>query len=212
MPIVVAILNTKGGSGKTTVATHLASMLHQYDGPVLLVDHDPQGSSSDWGDRRVGDDLMPVIRMGLSIARDLPKVSRDYKWVIIDGAPVVNELSAAAVRAADVVLITVMPSPYDVWATAGVVEMVKVRQQITDGQPKAAFLISRAIKNTNLSKDVRDALAEYELPVFKANTFQFKDYPELAAVGKSVLALGEDEKPRFDIKKIMMELQELANE
>lgn len=212
MPKVLAVLNQKGGSGKSTIATQLASMLHHYDGPVLLVDHDPQGSSSDWGDKREGDDLMPVIRMGLSIARDLPKISKDYKWVIIDGAPVVNELSAAAVRAADIVLIPVMPSPYDVWATANVVEMVKMRQQITDGKPKAAFLISRAIKNTNLSKEIREALAEYELPVFKANTFQFKDYPELAAVGKSVLALSEDEKPRFDIKKIMMELQEFANE
>lgn len=211
MPKVIAILNQKGGAGKTTISTNLASLLHSQGDSVLLVDLDPQGSASDWADAREGDELCPVIRMGKSISRDLQKIARDYDWVIIDGAPQVSELAAAAVRAADVVLIPVQPSPYDIWACADLVELLKARQEVTDGHPRGAFIVSRAIKNTRINGEVLAALSAYELPVFSNGTTQKVDYANTAKWGGSVVDLDEDHKARFEIKMLAKEMKEFAH-
>ncbi len=211
MPKVIAVLNQKGGSGKTTISTNVASWLHSQGESTLLVDLDPQGSASDWADAREGDELCPVVRMGKSISRDLPKIARDYDWVVIDGAPQVSELAAAAVRAADVVLIPVQPSPYDIWACSDLVELLKVRQEVTDGHPRGAFVISRAIKNTRLSGEVMQALEGYELPIFANGTTQKVDYANTAKWGGSVVDLEDEHKARFEIKMLVKELKEFAN-
>jgi chromosome partitioning protein len=211
MPKVIAVLNQKGGSGKTTISTNVASWLHSQGESTLLVDLDPQGSASDWADAREGDELCPVVRMGKSISRELPKIARDYDWVVIDGAPQVSELAAAAVRAADVVMIPVQPSPYDIWACSDLVELLKARQEVTDGHPRGAFVISRAIKNTRLSGEVMQALEGYELPIFANGTTQKVDYANTAKWGGSVVDLEDEHKARFEIKMLVKELKEFAN-
>jgi cellulose biosynthesis protein BcsQ len=117
---VIAVLNQKGGSGKTTIATHLARALQLDGADVLLVVSDPQGSARDWAAVR-DDQPVPVVGIDRpTIERDLKSVARkDY--VVIDGAPQAADLAVSAIKAADFVLIPVQPSPYDIWATADLV-------------------------------------------------------------------------------------------
>lgn len=209
---VVAILNQKGGSGKTTISTNLASWLHAQGESTLLVDLDPQGSATDWADQRQGDeDLCPVIGMGQSIARDLKKVARDVDWVIIDGAPQVASLAVAAIKAADIILIPTQPSPYDIWACAELVDLVKDRQELMEGRPHAAFLVSRAIKNSTLSSEILTALKGYELPIMRNVTTQKVDYPNTAKAGESIADLPKDNKARLEIRAIANELTEMRD-
>ena len=183
---VVAVLNQKGGSGKTTLSTNLADALQRDGANVLLVDADPQGSTRDWHEAN-GGELLNVVGLDReTLDRDLQAVRQGYDWILIDGAPQIAKLSAVAVKVADVVLIPVQPSTYDVWACADLVEMVKMRQQVT-GTPKAYFVVSRAITRTKLSGEVAGALAEYGFPVFDAHTTQRVAYPTSAAEGKTVL-------------------------
>jgi chromosome partitioning protein len=184
---IISVLNPKGGSGKTTLATNLARACHDRGLKVLLVDSDPQGSASDWHAAR-DDNPLPFIAYGKpENFKALPGIAASYDCVLIDGAAKLTGMIAAALKVADAVLIPVQPSPYDIWAAADLVDLIKARQEVTDGKPQAAFLISRAIKRTVLSRELVAALAEYGLPVFTAGTVQRQSYPRSAAEGRTVL-------------------------
>ncbi|MGZ8287435.1 MAG: ParA family partition ATPase [Allosphingosinicella sp.] len=187
---IIAVLNPKGGSGKTTLATNLARACHDRGLKTLLVDSDPQGSASDWHAAR-DDNPLPFLAYGKpENFKALPGIAEAYDYVLIDGAAKLTGMIAAALKVADSVLIPVQPSPYDIWAAADLVELIKTRQEVTGGTPQAAFLISRAIKRTVLSREILGALAEYGLPVFSASTVQRQSYPRSAAEGRTVLEDG----------------------
>lgn len=205
---VIAVLNQKGGAGKTTIATHLARCL-QLDGrDVLLVDSDPQGSARDWAAVR---EDQPVTVVGI----DRPTIERDLKQVakkdvvVIDGAPQAADLAISAIKAATFVLIPVQPSPYDIWATAELVGLVKQRMEITDGRLKAAFVVSRAIKGTKIGLEVDDALAAYGLPVLRARVTQRVIYPGTAAEGTTVLDVGLGGDAAEEIKALTLEVLQI---
>lgn len=211
MTKVIAVLNQKGGAGKTTVSTNLACWLHSQGHRVLLADLDPQGSASDWSEERDSEDDFPVIRMGTKVARDLPKISAEYDYVVLDGAPQIAELAAPAVKAAQCVLIPCQPSPFDIYSCETLVDLITARQDVTEGHPKAAFVISRAIKNTHLSREVRQALADYQLPIFDAITSQRVAYADCAN-GGSVMDLPESDKARQEIEALGREMMEFIND
>lgn len=190
---IVAFLNQKGGSGKTTIATNVAEALSRRGFNVILADTDPQGSARDWKAASESEEGVAVVGFDRAqlIARDLPAVARGADFVIIDGAPQVKDLAASAIKAADLVIIPVQPSPYDIWATADLTDLIRSRQEVADGKPKAGFLISRAIKNTKLSHEITEALEVYGLPILKSGTTQRVIYPGAAAEGKSVLDSGD---------------------
>ena len=103
---VIAVLNQKGGAGKTTIATHLARALQIGGADVLLIDSDPQGSARDWAAVR---EDQPVSVVGLdrpTIERDLKNVARK-DFVVIDGAPQAADLAVSAIKAANFILIPV---------------------------------------------------------------------------------------------------------
>lgn len=209
--MIIAILNQKGGSGKTTISVNIARALQMTGEKVLLVDSDPQGSARDW--HAAGDgSLLTVIGLDRpTLNKDIAAIKNGYTWVLIDGAPQLAEMAIAAIKCADVVLIPIQPSPYDIWAAAELIEVIKARQQITDNQkPKAAFVISRQISNTRLGKEVRDALVEYELPVFKAGTYQRIVYAKTAATGSTVLDAELSSEASEEINRIVKELKEFA--
>ena len=183
---VLAVLNQKGGSGKTTIAINLAHAFQRLGNDVLIVDTDPQGTARDWSDSSEKG-ICPVVGLDReSLARDLPTVAQPYDWVVIDGPPQLTRISAAAVRVADVVLIPVQPSPYDIWSCADLVDILDARRTVTDGLPHAAFVVSRAITNTRLSNQISDALEAYGIPVLKSRTTQRVAYPTTAASGQTV--------------------------
>jgi len=204
---VIAVLNQKGGSGKTTIATHLARAL-QLDGQdVLLVDSDPQGSARDWAAVREDQPLTVVGIDRPTIDRDLKNVAhKDY--VVIDGAPQAADLAVSAIKAASFILIPVQPSPYDIWATSDLVDLVKQRIELTDGKLKAAFVVSRAIKGTRIGAEVTEALIGYGLPVLDARITQRVSYPGTAAAGTTVLDSEPDGDGAAEVRALLAEIKQ----
>ncbi|MNX49727.1 Chromosome-partitioning ATPase Soj [compost metagenome] len=204
---VIAVLNQKGGSGKTTIATHLARALQLDGADVLLVDSDPQGSARDWAAVREDQPLTVVGIDRPTIDRDLKNVaSKDY--VVIDGAPQAADLAVSAIKAASFILIPVQPSPYDIWATSDLVDLVKQRIELTDGKLQAAFVVSRAIKGTRIGAEVTDALTGYGLPVLEARITQRVSYPGTAAAGTTILDAEPDGDGAAEVRALLAEIKQ----
>lgn len=205
---VIAVLNQKGGSGKTTIATHLARALQLDGADVLLVDSDPQGSARDWAAVREDQPLTVVGIDRPTIDRDVKNVARKVDYVVIDGAPQAADLAVSAIKAADFILIPVQPSPYDIWATSDLVDLVKQRIELTDGKLQAAFVVSRAIKGTRIGSEVAEALAGYELPILDARITQRVSYPGTAAIGTTVLEAEPDGDAAAEIRALATEIKQ----
>jgi chromosome partitioning protein len=203
---VIAVLNQKGGSGKTTIATHLARALQIGGADVMLIDSDPQGSARDWAAVR---DDQPLSVVGIdrpTIERDIKSVSRK-EYIVIDGAPQAANLAVSAIKAATFVLIPVQPSPYDIWATADLVELVKQRIEVTDGKLRAAFVVSRAIKGTKIGGSVNAALIDYGLPILESRITQRVIYPGSAADGGTVFDEEPDGEAAREVRALLEEIK-----
>ena len=117
----------------------------------------------------------------------------------------------SAIKAADFILIPVQPSPYDIWAAADLVDLVKQRIEVTDGQLQAAFIVSRAIAGTKLGQEVADALAGYGLPVLASRIMQRVVYPSTAATGKTAFDIDPNGEAATDFNALKDELIQLLN-
>ncbi len=205
---VIAVLNQKGGVGKTTLSTNLASCFSLAGDKTLYIDADQQGSGLDWNAARQVPPLFPVVGIPTNtIHRDIKTLAEPYRWTFIDGPPRVYDVAKSAMAAADMVLIPVQPSPYDIWAAKEIVDLVN---EVTIMKPslKVVFAINRKIANTAIGRDVIESLAEYKFPVFKTAVGQRVTFAESAAQGLSVVETDPEGPAAQEIKKLSAEIKE----
>lgn len=208
--MIISIENQKGGVGKTTIAIHVAQALAMDNSSVLLVDADPQGSARDWAAARENEPAFSVIGLDRpTLHRDLPAIAANYDHVVIDGPPRVTDLARSVIIAADLVIIPVQPSPYDVWAANDVVNLIKEASVFKENL-KSAFVINRKIVNTAIGRDVVDALSSYEIPVLKSSVCQRIVFAESAATGMTVLETNSKSSAAKEIKALVDELMEVG--
>ena len=211
--MIIAVCNQKGGSGKTTIAINLAGGFVADGIGVLLLDMDLQGSAMDWGSIQPSMaprfDVKTIDRPQL--LRQARALRREYEVIIIDCPPQYADTSSAAIRVADVVLVPVQPSPFDVWASDAIARLIKTRQEATGGTPLAACVISRAINNTALQRSIGAALENYGLPVLRAGTTQRVAYATTAAQGLTVFD-GRPTVARQEMEAIRDEIKEMIHD
>jgi len=152
---IIAFLNEKGGTGKSTVATNIAVALHRAGRDVVLLDCDPQGTARDWRDSSPeGADLPPVLGVDRPqmLSSSLSGVKAEI--AVIDAPAKAEAMSAAIVKAAHVALIVIQPSGPDLWASGAVVKLIQAKRDV-GGDIDAAFLVNRVSGSTKLSKLVK---------------------------------------------------------
>ncbi|CUH75372.1 ParA family partition ATPase [Tropicibacter naphthalenivorans] len=183
---VITVAQQKGGSGKTTLAAHLALGFRAQGKTVALVDLDPQGSLGRWFMTRVESD--PALCEGLDfstssawgISYECRKLADANDIVIIDTPPKADSDLRPALRVAHLVVVPVATSHVDLWATEGVLDLAN-----REGKP-ALVVMNRTRPNTRLGQEVFEAAGKLDAEVAEASLANRVGYAEAMGKGRGI--------------------------
>ena len=150
--LVIGVIGRKGGSGKTTIAVHLAAALAAKGRKVTVVDADTQGSATYWSDP--GELPIPVVHRPLEHAREIQAWSRsvrgiDADVVVLDAPPHLNEALGGVIGLSDLAVIPCGPSGLDLMATGEVVGLVhEIRSNRGGKKPRLVIVPNRVDRRT----------------------------------------------------------------
>ncbi len=155
---ILTLAQQKGGSGKTTLAAHLAVAFMLGGKSVAVLDVDPQGSLGEWfeaREERFGEDeagLTFRTASGWGARREARSMARDFDMVVVDTPPKSDLESRPAIESADLVIIPIQPTPVDLWATDPTLELVGKERA------EAMLVVNRALKRATLTGEMLAAI------------------------------------------------------
>ncbi|SDF99909.1 plasmid segregation oscillating ATPase ParF [Limimonas halophila] len=157
----IALAQQKGGAGKTTLAAHLAVALAEAGHGVAAVDTDPQGSLAGWGEVRAAADTRAPVTVhsvaGWRLGPELSRLQRGHDLVVIDSPPHAETDARAVIRAADLMVAPVQPSPLDVRATEPTLSLA------ADAGTPALVVLNRVPPRARLTDAMTDALGRLDV-------------------------------------------------
>jgi chromosome partitioning protein len=211
--MIVALLNQKGGVGKTTLALHLAGAWALQGRRVTVIDADPQGSALDWSEQRAKEGC-PRLFGVLGLARDTlhretPEIARGVDHVVIDGPPRIAGLMRSALLAADLVLVPAQPSPFDGWASGEMLNLIR-EARIFRPELVARFVLNRYAARTIIARETGDALTEHDPPVLAARIGQRVAFADAARTGQLVFEVENGGAAAREITALAAEIAEFA--
>ena len=162
---IVTIAQQKGGAGKTTMAAQLAVAYAQAGKRVGLIDIDPQGSLANWYEVRralvdaKGGGITFLQASGWRLSTELDRMKRDVDLILVDSPPHAETDVRIAVRAADLIMVPMQPSPMDLWATQPTLDMAKKEKSA------ALVVFNRTPPKGKLVDAVHKKIAQAEMPV-----------------------------------------------
>ncbi|MHB8427487.1 MAG: nucleotide-binding protein [Acidiferrobacterales bacterium] len=183
----IMVMNSKGGSGKTTLATNLASYYASRKKPVVLADFDPQNSSLSWLAAR-SEEHAPI--RGLAAWRDMLWVPKETDTVVMDvAAGARSRLLARLLRRTQTVIVPVLPSALDIRAATDFIgELLRVHSQrrLT---PKIAVVANRVREHTRAFEALEEFLGNLDLP-FLTSLRDSQNYVTAAERGVGIFEMG----------------------
>ena len=187
---VIAVINQKGGTGKTTLSMNLAAGLSRR-ADTVVIDLDPQGSSMQWAS--MGSVPYPATIKQINGNWDARTLHRNYqafRHMVLDCPPSLeSHASLQALRACDVALIPVLPSPVDLWASMKLPEEIEEARKVNPNI-QAFLVLNQQEPRSALSSAMRDALVEFGMPVLDAGLRRRAAYRNAALEGLSVYQMG----------------------
>ncbi len=179
-PKVVAIVSQKGGSGKTTLALHLATIAVQKKMTACVIDTDPQATAAAWGDWR-GDFLPTVVTSPPArLARTIENAGKQgMQLAVIDTPPHAEAAMREAIKAADLVLIPTRPRAFDLHALEGIAEMVNFA-----GTPAYVLLNGVPARATTMVEDARKTVADLGLETCPVTFGERADFHRSSSSGE----------------------------
>jgi chromosome partitioning protein len=200
---VIAVTSQKGGSGKTTLAGHLAVEAERTAaGPVALVDTDPQGSLSEWWNARAAE--TPVFAQTGSgrLAQDIARMAETgIRLLIIDTPPAIVPTIAEVIAAADLVLIPARPSPHDLRAAGATVALVERAQK------PLVFVINGATPRARITTEAAIALSQHGA-LAPSIIHHRTAFAASMIDGRTVMELPDEERASAEIEQLWRYLQQ----
>ncbi|WP_101925542.1 MULTISPECIES: ParA family protein [Luteimonas] len=183
----VLVASSKGGVGKTTIATHLAAQSALAGESTVLIDADPQGSSTRWAERRAGLESAVLPIDGSARHRKVwSAIPEGATRVVVDGpAGAMADDLAVYLEHADAVVVPVLPSALDIDATVGFLNSLAKVERVRRGQLRIGLVANRLRPWTNASQQAVDLLQQWPYPVV-AQLRDSQAYVMLVGLGKSL--------------------------
>lgn len=161
---IITIAQQKGGAGKSTLAVNLAVALALGRRSVALVDIDPQGSVARWGEIRAAAGESAKARLtveaiaGWRTANQVKRLAEEFDLVLVDSPPHAETEAKLAIRAADLVVVPLQPSPADLWAVQPTLDMAAAEKR------GVLLVLNRIPPRARLTGQIAEAAAKLNNP------------------------------------------------
>ena len=206
---VIVVANQKGGVGKSTISCNLGVAAALAGKKVLIIDADPQGSSATFREVRENDDLKVISIVKPTIHKDIQDFS-NFDLVIVDAGGRYSVVFRSAILAAagGILVIPILPSQYDIWATEDTFHVLRDARTYQDIAAYALF--NQVIQNTTVAKEavetLKDMTAENEVRLLAQNLYQRVDYKKSISEGKGVMEYAPGGKAAQEVRTLFDEI------
>jgi len=208
--MIIAFVNQKGGTGKTTLSVNVAAALARDGSSILLIDADKQGSASTWASLRQETPFQVVSMARENMARDAMKLATGYKHTVIDGPPHAQEVARSCIIAADFVVLPIEPSGLSTWASDLTVRQVREAQEYKPAL-KCGFVVSRRIGKTIIGRDIRSMAAEAGIPILDADIEQRVAFAESMTMGQTIFEWAPGSPADAEISRLSLEITQYGH-
>jgi chromosome partitioning protein len=204
---IIAVVNSKGGVGKSTTAVHLAAWLYAQGHSVILADCDTQQSSSEW----IKEACPGVKAVRLDnpdhILDELPTLANEADYVVADGPGSQTETSRALLLRADQAIVPCKASMLESRALGKATQVLRQAQDVRKGLPTAFIVLSMVGKTYRLTADMREAAKALKLPMAKSPLILRQIYADAPGQGEVVWNMGARGREAADeVNRIFSEL------
>ncbi len=214
---IIAIVNQKGGPGKTTLTMCLAGELARRGHSVLVADADPQRTATRWAESAPASKPFPARVLATSGAADrlrgeLRAQLQDHDFIVVDCPPSAESpISRSALLVADIAIVPVIPSPPDLWAGLAIRQVIAGVVQVRPGL-KARIVVNQRKAGTRLAAKTRDLLPEYGIPVLNTQVGDREAFRHAAAGGLTIAGVPRAQLAQAEIFGLTHEILNVLEE